>query len=353
MSPTVARPQARRCRSLFVSFSVALVAALATAVPQPQAHAATSGSVLNEDAILAGQGLPEPQWFKDNIPFVDTPDSNINGVYYYRWSTYKRALRYTVPGTGYISTEYDQPIWYSGKASYSGLPDAAGYHILDGRWLRNPAYTDDYLNYWLRGSGTASARSYSEWIADAAYQRYLATGDPTELKANLPQFIALYNSWSSNFAQNITVNGTATSDSLYAQSPVADATEFTETSMHSSNWPSGGAGYRPTINSYLYAAAESISKIAAMTGDTTTENLFASKAASLKAGVQDALWDPQRQFFMHVYNNNSTNGGLAGTRTTWLEAMGCTDLKRKVPRLGLVSQARRALARDDKPEGVA
>ena len=34
------------------------------------------------------------------------------------------------------------------------------------------------------------------------------------------------------------------------------------------------------------------------------------------------LWDPQRQFFMHVYNNDPTNVGIAGTRTTWREAMG-------------------------------
>ena len=70
-------------------------------------------AVLDVDQILAAQGLQEPQWYKDNIPFVDTPDTNINGVYYYRWSTHKRALRYTTAGAGYIATEYDNPVWYS------------------------------------------------------------------------------------------------------------------------------------------------------------------------------------------------------------------------------------------------
>jgi hypothetical protein len=310
---------------------VALAAVVLPGLSQNQANAATGASVLNEDAILAAQGLAEPQWYKDNIPFLDTPDANINGVYYYRWSSYKRALRYTTPGTGYISTEYDQPVWYSGKGSYSGLSDAAGYQILDGRWLRNPTYMDDYLNYWLRGSGEASARSFSESITSAAYQRYLATGDATQLKADLPQLIALYNKWNSNYAQNITVNGTPTSDSLYYQSPVSDATEFTETSMRSTNWFSGGTGYRPTINSYMYAAAQAISKIATMTGESTTASTFAAKASALKAGVQNVLWDPQRQFFMHVYNNNSTNSGLAGTRTTWREAMGYTPWAFELP----------------------
>jgi hypothetical protein len=279
-------------------------------------------AVLTPDQILAAQGLQEPQWYRDNIPFVDTPDTNINGVYYYRWSTYKRALRYTTAGAGYIVTEYDNPVWYSGANSFSGLPDAAGYHILDGRWVRNRTYVDDYIVYWVRGAGLATSRTYSEWIASAAYQRYLATGDATLLKVYLTQFIALYNSWGSNFAANVPVNGTTTSDSLYFQSPLADATEYTETSMRSTDAFGGGTGYRPTINSYQYANAQAISKMATLAGDATNASTFAAKAASLKAAVQHALWDPQRQFFFHVYNASASNVGIAGTRTTWREAMG-------------------------------
>jgi len=279
-------------------------------------------AVLDPDQILAAQGLQEPQWYKDNIPFVDTPDTNINGVYYYRWSTHKRALRYTTAGAGYIATEYDNPVWYSVAGSYSGLADAAGYHILDGRWLRNRTYMDDYINYWLRGAGMSSSRVYSEWITSAAYQRYLVTGDATQLKGNLTQFISHYNAWGTNLTANITVNGAATTDSLYFQSPLFDATEFTETSFRSTDAFGGGTGFRPTINSYQYASALAISKIATLAGDTTNASAFAAKAAALKAAVQHSLWDSQRQFFMQVYNADSTNAGIAGTRTTWREAMG-------------------------------
>ena len=290
---------------------------------QGGAGGATMGcAVLNPDQILAAQGLQEPQWYKDNVPFVDTPDANINGVYYYRWSTHKRALRYTAAGAGYIATEYDNPVWYSGANSYSGLPDAAGYHILDGRWLRNATYMDDYINYWVRGAGVATSRSYSEWITAAAYQRYLVTGDATLLKANLSQFISHYNMWGSNLTANISVNGTSTTDSLYFQSPLSDATEYTETSFRSTDAFGGGAGFRPTINSYQYANAQALSKIATLAGDSANATSFANRAASLKAAVQHSLWDPQRQFFMHVYNSDSTNSGIAGTRTTWREAMG-------------------------------
>ncbi|HVZ89084.1 MAG TPA: discoidin domain-containing protein [Polyangia bacterium] len=279
-------------------------------------------AVLNPAQIAAAQGLQEPQWYEDNIPFVDTPDANINGVYYYRWSTHKRALRYTAAGAGYIATEYDNPVWYSVANSYSGLPDAAGYHILDGRWLRNRTYMDDYITYWMKGAGAPASRTYSEWITAAAYQRYLVTGDATLIKSLLSQFISHYNAWSSNLTANVSVNGASTTDSLYFQSPLADATEYTETSFRSTDAFGGGAGYRPTINSYQYANAQAISKIATLAGDSTNATSFANKAAALKAAVQHALWDPQREFFMHVYNADATNVGIAGTRTTWREAMG-------------------------------
>ncbi len=292
---------------------------------------AAACAVLNPDQILAAQGLEEPQWYKDNIPFVDTPDTNIDGVYYYRWSTHKRALRYTTAGAGYIATEYDNPVWYSGANSYSGLPDAAGYHILDGRWVRDRTYMDDYINYWVRGAGVATSRSYSEWITGAAYQRYLVTGDATQLKGNLTQFISHYNTWGSNYTTNIPVNGAATTDSLYFQSPLSDATEYTETSFRSTDAFAGGVGFRPTINSYQYANALAISKLAELAGDTANATAFAAKAASLKAAVQHALWDPQRQFFMHVYNADRTNSGIAGTRTTWREAMGFSPWAFELP----------------------
>lgn len=317
------RPRRRHRMAAALLGSVLSVALTTTGTVAGPAQAAEDpgATVLDKDAILAANGLDEPQWYKDNIPFLDTPDNDIDGVYYYRWSTYKRALRYTVPGTGYVSTEYDVPIGYAGNP-YTALPDATGYHLLDARWLRNRTYADDYTDFWLRGAGTSGVRNFSEWITSAAYQRYLVTGDAAQIKSYLPQLIALYKKWDANLTADITVNGTASASDLYFQSPLSDATEYTETSMHSSDWFGGGAGYRPTINAYMFSAAQAISKIATMTGDTATATAYADKAASLKTGVQDSLWDPQRQFFMQVYNQNSTNGTLKQTRTTWREAMG-------------------------------
>src|SRR4051812_780808 len=155
------------------ALAVAVGAVLAGLALAPAVQAA---DVLDHGAILRANHIDQPQWYEDNIPFLDTPDKNLDEVYYYRWSTYKRALRYTVAGTGYISTEYDVSVGY-GQAPYTGLVDAAGYHISDGRWLRNPDFAGDYLDFWLRGGGTNGQRGFSEWLAGAAWQRYLVTGD--------------------------------------------------------------------------------------------------------------------------------------------------------------------------------
>jgi len=111
----------------------------------PAAAAPADTPVLDRDAILAANGIDEPQWYKDNIPFVDTPDDAIDSVYYYRWSTYKRALRYTVPGTGYVSTEYDNPVWYAGTG-FSGGNEA--HSALSDAWLATTC------------GGSLSSRSY-------------------------------------------------------------------------------------------------------------------------------------------------------------------------------------------------
>ncbi len=282
-----------------------------------------TGEVLSPDQILTDNDIDEPGWYKDNIPFIDTPDDAIDEVYYYRWSTYKRNLRYPTASVGYVSTEYNNEIWYSGNEfSYGALSNAAGYHIWDGRWARDRRYVDDYFNFWMTGPGRGNIRNFSEWIISAAYQRSLATGDTSLLEENLSELVDHFNRWNNKFSENILVQGVPTNYDLYWQSPLADATEYTETSMRSSDWFGGGVGYRPTLNSYHYSSALAISAIARLVGDSATADEFEDRAQGLKEGVEATLWDPQREFFMQVYNDHSSNNGLDFTRTTWREAMG-------------------------------
>jgi hypothetical protein len=75
--------------------------------PQPENINLLGTSFLDHDAPLSsfwGQ-----TFLQENIPFIDISDSSIQDVYYYRWSSIQRHLRYTTAGTGYILTEFCQP----------------------------------------------------------------------------------------------------------------------------------------------------------------------------------------------------------------------------------------------------
>ncbi len=52
------------------------------------------------------------QWYSEYIPFLDTPDADLNTTYYYRWELVTRHLTYGSPNSGYSFTEFsDRPFW--------------------------------------------------------------------------------------------------------------------------------------------------------------------------------------------------------------------------------------------------
>jgi hypothetical protein len=100
-----------------------------------QSVSITSHSTSFLDHVTPIDGFFGQTFLRENIPFIDIPDSNIQEVYYYRWSALQRHLRYTVPGTGYIITEFMQPIGYA--QALNTIDAAAGHQIDEARWLRS------------------------------------------------------------------------------------------------------------------------------------------------------------------------------------------------------------------------
>lgn len=92
--------------SLFSSFLLlfgvcVLVAAQDPIRPYPipdASLAASTTSILNHSSYLVG--IHDPQWYLDNIPFADLPDSLLQDLYYYRQSVVKRHLKFERQGTG-------------------------------------------------------------------------------------------------------------------------------------------------------------------------------------------------------------------------------------------------------------
>jgi hypothetical protein len=175
-------------------------------------------------------------------------------------------------------TEFLPDVPWAGKDN--AINCAAALHIYEGRWLHEPLYLDDYAAFWLRKGG--SVRSYSFWIADALWNRALVTGDFREVKELLPDLLANYRAWEQT---HLGANG------LFWQIDDRDGMEMPIGDN------AGKPGYRPTINTYMYADAQAIAHIAQLLGRNETAAEFRAKAAQIKQLVQEKLWDPEAQFF--------------------------------------------------------
>jgi hypothetical protein len=211
-------------------------------------------------------------FLRDNIPLFDCPDKSLEEIYFFRWWTYRKHLKPT--SDGFVITEFLPDVSWSGK--HNTINCAAGLHIYEGRWLHDPKYLDDYAQFWLRKGG--SVRSYSFWIADALWNRYLVTGDAREVRDLFPDLLANYHEWEKNQRSQ---NG------LFWQEDGRDGMEVSI----------GGSGCRPTINSYMFADAQASASLASLVGQPDVAREFRLKAAEIKHLVQAKLWNVDQQFF--------------------------------------------------------
>ncbi|KAF4336779.1 coagulation factor 5 8 type domain protein [Fusarium beomiforme] len=286
---------------------------------------------LNCDLLL--KSLEDQQWFEKNIPLLDLPDRHIQQVYYYRWQTYKEHLVYTGAQYGYMTSEFLNPVSYG--APYGGIVAAAGHHITEGRWLRDTRYGQDIARYWITGPGQFRkpmrddvnkdtrdwAHEYSFWAATALWKQYLVTGDEDFVVGKLKNLVKQYRGWDSHYSSSL---------GLYWQVPVWDATEYTAASYESSDPYHGGAGFRPTINSYQYGDAVAIAEIAALCGDSDLEDEYRKRAESLRTALQKHLWDNESKFYKHQARDENPSGALLSTREImgylpWMFNMPCEN----------------------------
>src|SRR6266567_2409921 len=146
----------------------------------------TAGFIPNADAW---------QWMKENVPFLAAPDRELELTYYYRWWAYRKHIEMTP--VGYVLTEFLRPVKHS--TDYNAISCALGLHVAEGRWLRDRKYLDDYLAFWLRaGADGGLERHYhqfSNWTADAVYDRWLADGNTASLTAQLDPLRKDYAAW--------------------------------------------------------------------------------------------------------------------------------------------------------------
>jgi hypothetical protein len=226
-------------------------------------------------------------WLQKEIPFFECPDREVEEMYYFRWWSFRKHIEQTT--NGFVFSEF--------LTRQTPVSSALGHQIVEGRWLRDQNYLDDYILYWLRNpTGQSQFHKYSQWFDAALWQRYLVTQDKKFLVALLPNLTRDYQQWEN---ERLTTNG------MFWQYDVRDAMEESISGSRTIK------NLRPTINSYMFGNARAISKIARLAGDKKTANEFDAKAAQLKNLVQKNLWDNDAKFFKVLIATNNSAGSVA------------------------------------------
>jgi hypothetical protein len=266
-----------------------------------------SEPLLDKQAVLERQNWWDNRdwdWYKEKIPFFESPDPDIDATYYYRWEVLTKHLTYGSPETGYTFTEFiDRPFW---SGTYGAISCPAGHQFYEVRWLKDRRIIDDFAKYWFETPG-AQPRSYSNWYGDAMWATYMVLGDETFIQDVLPHMEAQYAGW---------VDERWDPDhQMFRWDGMHDGMETNINSRQTADSFMGAEGYRPTLNSYLFADALAISRAARLMGDSIKANLFERRALELRERVQTELWDPQRSFFLHQFANDELRGVRAKSLT--------------------------------------
>ena len=240
----------------------------------------------DKNKVAADYYKEDAQWYVNNVPFFECSDKEIEQVYYYRWKLYKAHIR-NVGRDQFVITEFINHVPWD-REPYCTINAASMHHIYEGRWLRDDRYVNGYINNLFNGGNN---RRYSESVADAAYAGYLVNMNAAFIKDKLDSMKSIFNAWYDHY------------DSLknmYYIPAMPDATEYTIASIDATGGKEGfegGEAFRPTINSYMYANAIAISKIAAIQGDTETVRLYKTRAEGLKNNVEKYLWNDSLEHF--------------------------------------------------------
>ncbi|MCL3779796.1 T9SS type A sorting domain-containing protein [Prolixibacteraceae bacterium JC049] len=214
-------------------------------------------------------------WMQQNIPFFECPDEDIEQIYYYRWWVYRKHIKQTP--MGFVITEFLPEVGHAKK--YNTIACASGLHVDEGKWLHNRKYIEDYLRFWL--SGQADSHHYSDWFALSTYEYCAAIGDFSLAEELLPHLVEHYKKW-----EQLKLHESG----LFWSHDGNDGGEHSISK----------GGLRPTRNSYMYAEAISISRIAKRFGKEELEREFSAKAKKLKELVQTKLWNQSNQFFYNI-----------------------------------------------------
>lgn len=268
-----------RIGAVFLFLLAGVVTSAAAAVLAPaglERHVARFNAMEDEPVVNAVPNAQAAAWLTANIPRFECPDAEVEEIYHFRWWALRKHLR-RAPDGSHVFTEFINRA--------DPISSALGHHLMEGRWLRDASYHDSYVRWWLRsneGRPQARLHHYSQWLADALYQRALVTGDHAFVGSLLDDLVADYRQWEKE---------KQLPSGLFWQFDVRDAMEESISGSRTQK------NVRPTLNSYMFGNARAIATIATRAQRPALAEEFAAKAAALRRRVPEALWHAEAKFF--------------------------------------------------------
>ena len=267
------------------------------------------------------------QWWVDNIPYVETPEHNIDKTVVYRWWLARfNSLDANMPGN-----TFQYPTSIEGVLGYNNqIVLTSGMFINDTKWLRNPD-----LAYGTLGLGGQTAKkgesgyyyyhdnpgdpanwnhSYTQYITKAGWDSYKVHGGPSSLAEALGDYGSddvngLLNSASEpddNDNQNDNDNHLIDWSWWSMTGNDADAVSFSEPGRSGQRMDraDGSANMWANANASAqayYAAAEAESDEAKKAELQEKADAMQQTADQIQQEVLDELWNPETNLIQHKW----------------------------------------------------
>src|ERR1043166_5438757 len=98
-------------------------------------------------------------WMEERVPRFECSDAEVEEMYWFRWWALRKQLRRDETSGRFVFTEF--------ITKPKPVSSALGHHLMEGRWLRDQTYHEDYVLYWLRdndGNPQQHLHKYSSWL---------------------------------------------------------------------------------------------------------------------------------------------------------------------------------------------
>lgn len=221
-----------------------------------------------------------------NAPRFACPDADIERTYYFRWWTLRKHLRHDL-GVWTFS-EFLRNVCWAGAGNT--IVCAAGHHLREARWLRDPQYVTDYARFWLSDERASHRWKYSSWLFTATRQAAEVIGSDDLPAQLLDDAVRYYETWEKGVPHGAKRSPRIMGGDGKGGFVSYDNDEGTEVSL-------GGNGYKPLFSSAMWSEAKSIEEVARAAGRKDLADKFAARADRAAAALVEHCWNDEVGFF--------------------------------------------------------